>query len=718
MSDEELQQKALEEQQKQEDAHDAGKTVLKDGAKIAGEVFAPGVGGAAVDAIASTKAGEKILDTGSEIINSVPGVSDVLSEAKPVIDKADQALNVASIANNPTGAAKGNAASAADATSNAASNAGEASNAAKNAESASNKRGRKAKTDSEQVKIKSNKPVHGENLRQNGNSYETNDGEEDPEKDEAPDEEENEQETLPDIEEKPKKKKGSFLKKLLIKATIMSFAPWISLAVPIIILIFGAILLMSDSSSGTSGMGGLAYYDTACNQVTVIDSEHEGENGYSVNGTYDLDTYIAGVVVAEVGGFHNDEIFKAFAVAARTYALRHFENSGSCTIAGNTTKQSFLSPELAESKGHNMDVVLDAVKSTMGIVVADKNGRLIGTEYDAFCMDHTDTNYYYLRQQNQALDRTWVEERVPSAYRSGVCAGGHGRGMSQYGALYLAMQQGKNYQEILKYYYGDITFNTILKSSASTNYTIATSTGSNDQIHENLQDFLASKGSNVASFNDQIMNAVKEAGPGTRDGVIAAATSLVGTLYEQYGGRLPYTYGGGHGMGIFNSNRQNIDRSTGTYYGADPLWGSPIYNARGGRFTAYINGSSVPYYYYGPDCSAFIGWALKNGGFNGRPATDQGHWGTRHYMDGTYKGQPGDLIWHTGHIMLIVGVDEDAQKYYIAHAAGGSEGVKINAVSFRWKDNYIVDMTNWYGSNVTTNDPVEYERLFQAGRLA
>lgn len=710
MSDEELQQKALEEQQKQEDAHDAGKTVLKDGAKVAGEVFAPGVGGAAVDAIASTKAGEKILDTGSEMINRVPGVSDVLSEAKPVIDKADQALNMASIANNPAGAAKGNAASAAD----AASNVGEASSAAKNAESASNIQGSRAKMDSEPVKIKSNMPVHGENLRQNGSSYETNDGEEEnAEEDEAPDEEENEQETFPNVEEEPKKKKG-IVRKTISFITLM---PIICLGIPFVLILFFILFLFGDTSN-LIGMGGLTYYDTACNEVTVIDSEHEGENGYSVNGTYDLDTYIAGVVVAEVGGFHNDEIFKAFAVAARTYALRHFENSGTCTIAGNTTKQSFLSPELAESKGHNMDVVLDAVKSTMGIVVADKNGRLIGTEYDAFCMDHTDANYYYLRQQNQALDRTWVEERVPSAYRSGVCAGGHGRGMSQYGALYLAMQQGKSYQEILKYYYGDITFNTILKSSASTNYTIATSTGSNDQIHVALQDYLASKGSNVASFNDQIMNAVKQAGPGTRDGVIAAATSLVGTLYEQYGGRLPYTYGGGHGMGIFNSNRQNIDRSTGTYYGADPLWGSPIYNARGGRFTAYINGSSVPYYYYGPDCSAFIGWALKNGGFNGRPATDQGHWGTRHYMDGTYKGQPGDLIWHTGHIMLIVGVDEDAQKYYIAHAAGGSEGVKINAVSFRWKDNYIVDMTNWYGSNVTTNDPVEYERLFQAGKLA
>lgn len=710
MSDEELQQKALEEQQKQEDAHDAGKTVLKDGAKVAGEVFAPGVGGAAVDAIASTKAGEKILDTGSEMINRVPGVSDVLSEAKPVIDKADQALNMASIANNPTGAAKGNAASAAD----AASNVGEASSAAKNAESASNIQGSRAKMDSEPVKIKSNMPVHGENLRQNGSSYETNDGEEEnAEEDEAPDEEENEQETFPNVEEEPKKKKG-IIRKTISFITLM---PLICLGIPFVLILFFILFLFGDTSN-LIGMGGLTYYDTACNEVTVIDSEHEGENGYSVNGTYDLDTYIAGVVVAEVGGFHNDEIFKAFAVAARTYALRHFENSGTCTIAGNTTKQSFLSPELAESKGHNMDVVLDAVKSTMGIVVADKNGRLIGTEYDAFCMDHTDANYYYLRQQNQALDRTWVEERVPSAYRSGVCAGGHGRGMSQYGALYLAMQQGKSYQEILKYYYGDITFNTILKSSASTNYTIATSTGSNDQIHVALQDYLASKGSNVASFNDQIMNAVKQAGPGTRDGVIAAATSLVGTLYEQYGGRLPYTYGGGHGMGIFNSNRQNIDRSTGTYYGADPLWGSPIYNARGGRFTAYINGSSVPYYYYGPDCSAFIGWALKNGGFNGRPATDQGHWGTRHYMDGTYKGQPGDLIWHTGHIMLIVGVDEDAQKYYIAHAAGGSEGVKINAVSFRWKDNYIVDMTNWYGRNVTTNDPVEYERLFQAGKLA
>lgn len=51
----------------------------------------------------------------------------------------------------------------------------------------------------------------------------------------------------------------------------------------------------------------------------------------------------------------------------------------------------------------------------------------------------------------------FIIEELDGTYNITTYGYGHGVGMSQYGANYLA-KSGKNYEEILKYYYNDVTF--------------------------------------------------------------------------------------------------------------------------------------------------------------------------------------------------------------------------------------------------------------------
>lgn len=178
-----------------------------------------------------------------------------------------------------------------------------------------------------------------------------------------------------------------------------------------------------------------------CSKVAITNGEDAGE--------YDFEDYIAGVVYAEVGLLNNEEVYKAFAVAARNYLLTHStKNNGVCSIEDSSYFQTFTPT--------NNQKVIDAVNATKGEFLYN-DGKLVSTQYDAFCWYEKDDNYYTLKQQNQKIPSDWVEENVDIAYRSYKCATGsnlgHGNGMSQYGSKYLATIKNFNYEQILTYYY-------------------------------------------------------------------------------------------------------------------------------------------------------------------------------------------------------------------------------------------------------------------------
>lgn len=266
---------------------------------------------------------------------------------------------------------------------------------------------------------------------------------------------------------------------------------------------------------------------------------------------------------------------------------------------------------------------------------------------------------------------------ISSKYSSRA-AGGHGRGMSQIAAADMAYN-GSTYQQILKYFYSDGVEISLVLSP--------TNTDGASIITKSVDNYLTEAGSSVAELNQEIYTQVVKAGVGTREGVVAAATSLISGYYNKTGYKLPYElYPEGKYRG----------------YGMDPNWGTNT-----GRSDYPLNGL---------DCSGFISWAIHNGGYSYivKNAKDWGNAGNkRAWSKGTTdsSAQPGDLIYNeprsengtSGHIKMIIAVTDTG--YTVAEASGRKSGVRITEVPFKSTGSfYLVDMSSYYSTATKVTD--------------
>lgn len=245
----------------------------------------------------------------------------------------------------------------------------------------------------------------------------------------------------------------------------------------------------------------------------------------------------------------------------------------------------------------------------------------------------------------------------------------------------------------------EVCYGTDLKTEANLN--IPT-----QQLKYSLRQFLESNNSSVIALNETIKNKVLEAGVGTRSSVAVAATTLINYM-AQYNLRIPYTFGGGHGGYSFNGYNKAISQ----YFGVDPDWGTPISGA--GKYT-----------HYGPDCSSFVDWCMKNGGMKHQgvwtySSQDYKNIGTVHAMNGSYIAQVGDVVFSSSHIRLIVGVNIQEQYYITAESQTDSapykpefKGISYQKMNFQDSNYRIVDLTRFYdnASNRYTNE--EYNIAF------
>lgn len=468
-----------------------------------------------------------------------------------------------------------------------------------------------------------------------------------------------------------------------------------------------------DRNKNSLGLNGYSYIAPKCTEITTTKKTNEsGGQGSGATITLGLEEYVEGVVYHEFRGANNLEAYKALAVAARSFVLAKV--SDSCTINNSTATQTFTAEE-DRTETSMAEMIKQAVNETRGIVITNGNSITL-VQYDAFCFTSKDSNYYTMPQGEygnggQKIPVSWVESNIRSSvYTNCPCNnsngapslcfsngkyrdGGHGHGMSQYGMLYLAAEENYDFKEILYYYYGnDIVLKSIYYSAAGANV----STEGTSELHEPLGKFLQSNGSSIAELNDYIFQSVLNAGAGTSDGVVAAATSLIGYLAENFNMRLPYAFGGGH------AGLNGVGRSFENYYGVDPAWGTP------GSF----NTSMGMYYYYGPDCSAFVAWAMKNAGFR---ISNTGS-GSFSSLGGVVKTstltidfsqiKPGDLLFHPGHIELIISVDPVNETMKTAEASGREGGMRISTRG-RKSSYYVLQMENYY------NNPHNYNSNFE-----
>ena len=163
-----------------------------------------------------------------------------------------------------------------------------------------------------------------------------------------------------------------------------------------------------------------------------------------------LEEYIAGVIYAENREGTN-ESYKAQSIAARTYLLMNAFSNSSVVTSSKINKtdgtevtlikvKSNQDFQVFESAGITNENIKSAVNETLGQVMLN-NGKIFLSQYVS--CSKTDGGV----MKKQPFNGETVDDlyNCPTEY-------GHNNGMSQKGANEMA-KDGKNYEEILNYFY-------------------------------------------------------------------------------------------------------------------------------------------------------------------------------------------------------------------------------------------------------------------------
>lgn len=405
--------------------------------------------------------------------------------------------------------------------------------------------------------------------------------------------------------------------------------------------------------------------------ITVVNKDGDGA-------VIDFEEYIAGVVSKEAYSSEGMEALKAQAVAARTYALKK-TNYCETSISNSTSAQTF-------TRDIN-DRAREATQATAGEILVDSSGNIFSAQYDSFCYDdedcpdakkNADGTYSVTYTKVPSGEKHIITLSDSSQYGRITHGQGHAHGMSQLLSYQLA-KEGKTYKEILSYFYSDgVTISLVLSPTTTEGGII---------IDKPIEHYLSEVGTNINEMNQAIFTQVKKAGVGTREGVVAAAVTLINNFYTQTGYLLPYE--------LYTEGKYKG-------YGMDPNWGT--------------SQKRTDYPVNGLDCSGYISWAIHNGGFAYVTKSAKG-WGDAGISRAWSKGmtdssaQPGDLIYNapqsengtTGHIRMIVDVTKDG--YVVAEASGRKNGLRITTISFTSTNSYyLIDMSNYYATATKVTD--------------
>ena len=488
---------------------------------------------------------------------------------------------------------------------------------------------------------------------------------------------------------------GNFIKSKVLPFLVSH--PWVILIILGVIFVFAIILIVLFTFSGNGKNAAGIFGTGTCNynlsgivsngsvelnsiKVELVNCDAT-ESNYTVLGTVDFEKYVLGTALAEIGESSADEAIKAQIIAVRNFALTRNRNmcpanTDDC-FYGYNPNSNVIRMRACEADQVYWDYTEDIYRLDRGSIslytpeASSENGTLWKhalsderkKEVEALAQS---VKGKVLLDQNGDVMQTPYDSSTSEAFFSGASA-------------------GKSYEELLNTVYGSNNFSSAVCSSVGNidygDYELV-SPSSQTILKEPLADFLEKNGTNINEFNSLIYNNVKEAGYGTRAGVVASAVTLIAELGNKYNVRVPYFWGGGHNAG-------HIDLY------ANGTWGSSKCRTR-------ANG--LVYDHCGLDCSGFVPWAIFNGGYNLKEAR-LAH--TFKDMEGAEKVQlngstavlqPGDLMESSSHVVLVVAVDETTKEYICAEASGLEYGVWFLRRSFNEKGYYGVKMDNYYNN--------------------
>lgn len=179
---------------------------------------------------------------------------------------------------------------------------------------------------------------------------------------------------------------------------------------------------------------------------------------------------------------------------------------------------------------------------------------------------------------------------------------------------------------------------------------------------ESLESLLQRNGSSVEELNEKIQMATEYYGVGTRKATVAAAMTLIGSVAEM-GYQLPYFWGGKWAK-----------------IGINPKWGTgklaTSCNLHYFDTQAEVDACIERNPYWAMDCSGFVNWAVIQGK---QEVIIQGETndGTSIKLNSSTADHAvcdvGDALRCPGHIVLVVGLDDENNRYIIAEESSGLE---------------------------------------------
>ena len=212
------------------------------------------------------------------------------------------------------------------------------------------------------------------------------------------------------------------------------------------------------------------YYETLEKEASMCSVVYASCPGIKVNGideTFDLDTYVAGVLYAEFHtAINNEEMGKAAAIIVRSYTLAHTNNCTK-TIGSSSYEQNFIQ---ANSGTIDLETYRGYVDATAGQVMTDDDGVVLAV-YFAMTQGNCDSvtggmcnkRLYYRYQSGGTHHISVPYNALPAG-----TLGEHASGLAVWAAAYQAEHLGWNYEQILKEYYGpNMTISSLETSSGA-----------------------------------------------------------------------------------------------------------------------------------------------------------------------------------------------------------------------------------------------------------